>query len=222
MGGCKSQTDESGGTTISQRSAAFLPTSGHRPGGAPPNRVSVTICHAAPKVLAAGAAAPEVRSQTAFVTICHLHAPVASANPIRPSESLSLRPTPIPYSCGPPSHSHGAIDWEVFSTPAPNRPTGVAPIPPPAITTLPPGQPQYRFLGSGCRLPPCSTLLLTLSHRCASNLSRGRIRPPRIAQFETYTQMGSLLCSNAQCTSIRWVNNNSGAFNDLRIRYSLP
>ena len=47
--GCKSQTDESGGTTISQRSAACLPTSGHSPGGAPPNRVSVTICHARPR-----------------------------------------------------------------------------------------------------------------------------------------------------------------------------
>ena len=66
--GCRSQTDESGDTTMSRRSAPFSLPSCHTPGGAPRNHVRVTICH--------------------------LHPPAASANPIRPSESLNSRPTP--------------------------------------------------------------------------------------------------------------------------------
>ena len=56
---------------MSRRSAPFSLPSCHTPGGAPRNRVRVTICH--------------------------LHPPAASANPIRPSESLNSRPTPKVY-----------------------------------------------------------------------------------------------------------------------------
>ena len=45
-------------------------------------------------MLATGAAATDVRPKTAFVTVCHLHPSVASADPIRPSESVSLRSAP--------------------------------------------------------------------------------------------------------------------------------